>query len=111
MFNTKLVEGLRVPAVKSKVGPLSVNVVQLRVPKLSKLPLFQVNVLEHVKMPVPPRSKVPRVSVAVVHTAKSTTVVYVLAELIVNAPIVVFVRIKPVPHIVTVKFKRVDVLN
>ena len=39
VFNTKLVEGLRVPVINSRVGPFSVNVVQLRLPvPISKLP-------------------------------------------------------------------------
>ena len=48
--STKLVEGLIVPLVKFKVGPLIVKVVQVIVPILLKVPAGYENVLEQVKL-------------------------------------------------------------
>lgn len=50
VVTTKLVEGVTVPDVKLKVGPLSVNVVQLSAPILFNDPPVHVNVLEQVSV-------------------------------------------------------------
>lgn len=58
--STKLTEVLIAPLVKLNVGPLIVNVVQVIVPMLLKVPPVYVAVLEQVKLKVP-KSKVPNV--------------------------------------------------
>lgn len=113
MFNTKLVDGLSWPVVKLNVGPFNVNVVQeswLVDDGKSKLPPFQVNVLEHVNGELD-KSNVPSVNVAVVQLVEPASVVVIPDVLMTKGPIDVFVRIEPEPTIVAVNDVRTLVLK